>query len=144
MEPHLRQGDSALFAEFEHWDFERSQLPGYHAVLDRLRRIDESLHGGTKFHTMARYRLADRLYIAAPQGMIRKRELPPGWGLLECPENMLNEDVVQGTFETPAELQLRIKSTEYATRYKHRQRLLRNIAVSASKAAFYSAPSSTF
>jgi len=134
MEPHLRRSDGALFSELEQWDFNDSRLPGYHAVLDRLSRIDTALHGGTKFSMIARYRLADRLYIAAPRAMIQPRELPPGWGLLECSQKFLEGIDAQGTFDEPATLSVRVPAPKRLSQDKFRQRLLRNIAVAASQA----------
>ncbi|MGP1347173.1 MAG: hypothetical protein ACTS3F_10985 [Phycisphaerales bacterium] len=54
-------------------------------VVGRLDRLDAQIHGGTKFSRMARYRLADHLYVLSPAGLLRATEVPCGWGLLECP-----------------------------------------------------------
>ncbi|MBT8486773.1 MAG: hypothetical protein HKO59_15700 [Phycisphaerales bacterium] len=131
-EPHLRHGETALFAEFDEWRFESSRLPAYHAVQRELARIDEQLHGQTKFHLMAKYRLADRLYLAAPRGLIRRREVPPGWGLLEATPTDLrrretNADLFGDSLLTPV-----VPAPRLATPPRRRQRLLRNIAVAAS------------
>jgi len=120
-EPQLRCTGTSLFAQLDEWDFSASRSPAYRKVLRQLRSIDEKLHGQTKFFLMKRYRLADRLYLAAPRGMIRRRELPPGWGLLECSPEMELLDV-------------RFPAVEQATKAMHRIRLLRNIAVAASSA----------
>ncbi len=119
-EPHLRRSGSALFPELEVWDFEASRLRGYRKVVRRIRRLERRLYGETKFFMIARYRLADRLYLAAPRGMIRRQELPAGWGLLECANR---GECLEVTLEAPA----------MSTRSVHRQRLLRNIAVAASR-----------
>ncbi len=119
-EPHLRRSGSSLFPELEQWDFAASRLRGYRQVVRDLRRIDRALYGQTKFFMVARYALADRLYLAAPRGMIRPRELPRGWGLLEC--------------APPARaLGTAVEAPELPARPEHRARLLRNIAASACR-----------
>ncbi len=130
-EPHLQQTGTALFSEFEEWDFSKSKLASYKSVCAGLQRIDEQLHGQTKFCIIAQYHLADYLYIAAPQRMIRQRELPPGWGLLECPEQWLNDESA-GLFDGPQQLSVRVPAPRHECKFKWRMRLLRNIAVSAS------------
>ena len=74
---------------------------------------------------IARYHLADRLYIAAPRGLIRRRELPAGWGLLECPPQCIETAVDGG-------LVVAVEAPPLSSRARNRQRLLRNIAVAAS------------
>jgi hypothetical protein len=82
-EPHLRQAGTSLFPELDDWNYGASRLRGYRALVRRIRNVEQKLHGETKFFMIARYHLADRLYLAAPRGMIRPRDLPRGWGLLE-------------------------------------------------------------
>ena len=135
-EPHLRRSGSALFAELEEWDFTASRLPSYLQVLDKLRRVDEKLHGHTKFYLAARYQLADRLYLATPRGMIRHCEIPPGWGLLECPNACLEEKSSRDRQDEPPALKTTVEAPELRSSDEHRLRLLRNIAVSASIAAW--------
>lgn len=130
-EPHLRRSGSRLFAELEEWDFGRSRVGSYRGVLNDLRRIDDRMYGERKFWTMAHYKLADWLYIAAPAGVIRAREIPPGWGLLEMPANWE---------KGPRELHVRVPAPEHAGKPDHRQRLLRNIAVAASRRLVERAP----
>ncbi|MCA9295068.1 MAG: hypothetical protein KC983_01100 [Phycisphaerales bacterium] len=127
-EPELRQNDSALFPELEQWDFHASQLPSYRDICRRLRLLDRQLHGETKFHLMAHYRLADELYIAAPRDLIRPAELPIGWGLLECPRSAL-DDANQHA-ELP-DLTVRHPARTNVTRPDWRTRWLRNIAVAS-------------
>jgi hypothetical protein len=134
-EPHLRRAGSALFTELEEWDFAASRLPAYREVLRRLRRIDQMLHGETKFCMAARYGLADRLYIAAPRGLIQRRELPPGWGLLECPRSALRADDPNADLFGRSLLEVIVGAPIHTPREEYRQRLLRNIAVAASSAA---------
>ncbi len=121
-EPHLLRCGSALFPEMEVWDYQDSRHRGYRLVLRRIRRLERRLYGETKFFMMARYRLADRLYLAAPRGLIRPGELPRGWGLLEQHRD--------GT-----SLHEAVEAPSMSTRPVHRVRLLRNIAVAASRAA---------
>jgi hypothetical protein len=123
-EPHLRRSGTSLFPELEVWNFGASRLRGYRRLLRRIRGLEQRLHGETKFFVIARYRLADRLYVAAPQGMIRPRDLPRGWGLLECSPRR-PESGLRVAIEAPAQ----------SASPRHRVRLLRNIAVAASHRA---------
>jgi hypothetical protein len=134
-EPQLRRAGSSLFADLEEWDFAASRLPAYRDVLKRLRRLDRMLHGQTKFCMAARYALADRLYIAAPRGLIRQRELPPGWGLLETSRKSIKEEDPNADLFGDSLLSITVKAPVHAPRDVFRQHLLRNIAVSASYAA---------
>jgi hypothetical protein len=119
-EPHLRVEGSSLFAELERWDFASSRLAGYRRLLERIRDVERRLYGHTKFLTIARYALADRLYLAAPAGLIEPRELPEHWGLLTLARS---------------ELQVSIEAPPRPCKPRHRARLLRDIAVAASRAA---------
>jgi hypothetical protein len=119
-EPHLRRSGSALFPELEVWDFEASRLRGYRQVVRRIRRLERRLYGETKFFMIARYRLADRLYLAAPRGMIRPQQLPASWGLLET--------TTRGEC-----LKVTHNASAMSTKSVHRLRLLRNIAVAATR-----------
>ena len=134
-EPHLRQAGSTLFAGLDEWDFAASRLPAYRRVLCRLRRIDQQLYGETKFFLMAKYRLADRMYLAAPRGMIRPGELPRGWGLLECPVGGLELDCESAGLDGSIELLVKVQSPDHATPPQRRWRWLRNLAVAATAAA---------
>ncbi|MHC5114650.1 MAG: hypothetical protein ACYTGP_09505 [Planctomycetota bacterium] len=135
-EPHLRRNGTSLFPDMDDWDFTGSRLPAYRQVVRRLRRIDAMLHGETKFHMAARYALADRLYIAAPRGMLRMREVPPGWGLLECPSHVLRDDGdPNADLFGDSQLEIIVRAKPQASQERFRQRILRNIAVAASAAA---------
>ncbi len=131
-EPHLRRTGSSLFAELEEWDFASSRLPAYRELIRRMRQIDRKLHGETKFCLIARYALADRLYIACPRGLIKKLELPPGWGLLECSAEVLKGEDPNADLFGESLLRVAVKAPMMFPREEHRQRLLRNIAVAAS------------
>lgn len=134
-EPHLRTAQAGLFYESSQWDFTRSKLSDYRRVLVELRRVDAALHGETKFCLMSRYRLADRLYLMCPQGMIRKREVPDGWGLLECPRTLARRNFrsLQGQSEI---VRCTIEAPPLLSRPDRRERLLRNIAISATRSAW--------
>lgn len=132
-EPHLRQSGSKLFKELEDWDFSASRVGSYRAVLRDLRRIDQRLHGESKFWLLAQYRLADWMYLAAPRGMIRAAELPEGWGLLEAGEACLEGEVGHGCELGGCRLSVRVPAPERAGKPEHRQRLLRNIAVAGTR-----------
>ena len=134
-EPQLRREGSSLFPELDDWDFQESRLPSYRKIMRRLRRVEGQLYGETKFHMIARYQLADRLFIAAPRGMIRLGELPVGWGLLECPRECLEFGFDKNLFDAPPRLEVKFDAAELTAQEKHRSRLLRNIAVAASFAA---------
>lgn len=123
-EPDLRRGGTSLFRELEVWEFDRSRLASYRKLMLELRHIDQALHGQTKFWLLSRYRLADRLYIAAPRGLIAPDELPPSWGLIETDPS-----------EPGAALSLRRPADELGASDLRRQRLLRNIAAAASRTA---------
>lgn len=123
-EPGLRQGGTSLFREMETWEFDRSRLASYRKIMTELRRIDEALHGQTKFWLLSRYRLADRLYIAAPRDLISTDELPPSWGLIEA---AMEGDRVS--------FFVRRRADELGASDARRQRLLRNIAAAASRPA---------
>jgi hypothetical protein len=133
LEPQLRRAGTTLFAELDEWDFASSRLPAYQRTLQRLEQVDERLYGQTKFFRLARYATADALYIAAPRGMISRRELPAGWGLLECAEEALNPHDSKHCplFDPPAMLHERIPAPRHECRPDRRQRLLRNIAIAA-------------
>ncbi len=137
-EPQLRRAGETLFPECDAWDFERSRRPSYQETLRRLERIDEQIHGETKFCRLARWRLADRMFLIAPRGMIRPGEVPPGWGLLECPRRMIERpDSIPERLGELAEdaVRVRIEPPERWTPEKRRVRLLRNIAVAATRNA---------
>lgn len=134
-EPHLRAGDPGLFEEHASWDFTRSRLADYRRVLLGLRRVDQALHGETKFCLFARYRLADRLYLLAPQGMLRPREVPVGWGLLETPRRLARR-ALRDSANHSVHLRETIVAPPLVSRTDRRDRMLRNIAIAASRAAF--------
>ncbi|MCH8153056.1 MAG: hypothetical protein IH830_11890 [Planctomycetes bacterium] len=132
-EPHLRRSGSSLFPELEVWDFSASRQRAYRQVIQRIRRVERQLHGDTKLFTVARYQLADRLYLAAPRGIIRQRDLPSGWGLLECSQEWLREPGTASRRPNNPPLSITVEAPQHSSRPQHRLRLLRNIAVAACR-----------
>lgn len=120
MEPHLRRSEGFLFPELESWDFCLSRLHSHRAIVRALRQMDRKLYNETKFFMIAQYRLAARLYVLAPRGMIHPRELPAGWGLLEADGR-------------GAELAVRHDAPTLAPTERHLHRTLRNIAAAATR-----------
>lgn len=135
-EPHLCRRDESLFAEAADWDFTASRDDGYRRVLLDLRRVDQRLHGQTKFCLMTRYRLADRLYILAPRGMLRPREMPEGWGLLEALRDDSRRTDATDAQPVPVPVRETVPAPPLACRQDRRERFVRAMAISASRAAF--------
>ena len=131
-EPHLRRSGSALFPELETWDFAASRIDSYRRVVRELRRVEKRLHGATKFGLMARYRLADHLYLFTPSGLIRRSELPRGFGLIEASGMRLRHPMPLAP-DAPLPLSERHAAPALHSDPEHRVRLLRNIAVAASR-----------
>ncbi|MCA9290308.1 MAG: hypothetical protein KDA25_04210 [Phycisphaerales bacterium] len=134
-EPDLRADETALFDELAEWDYARSRLPSYRRMLRLLRRVDRKLHGETKFCMIATYRLANLLYVVAPEGLVRRRELAPGWGLIECRADAMADDDPALYDHVDPPLRVVVPAPEHASPVRHRQRLLRNIAVAATRAS---------
>ncbi|MFO0893476.1 MAG: hypothetical protein U0574_00795 [Phycisphaerales bacterium] len=132
-EPQLRVGGTSLFAECEEWRFEESRMAAYRRVLVSLKRVDDALHGQTKFCLLARYRLADRLYVAAPAGMLRPKEVPPGWGLLECSRRRLRTGAARPGELDDLPVHEVLAAPAMGSPEHRRMRLLRNLAVAASR-----------
>jgi len=124
-------GDT-LFAELATSEDALLRSRSYRSVLRRLHAAERRMHGATKFATLLRYRLADRLYIAAPQGMLRPRDLPDGWGLLEAPRSTLEEGDPSADLFGRTVLSVRVRAQPLDSRETYRLRVLRNIAVAAS------------
>lgn len=121
-EPHLRRSGTSLFAELEVWDYHRSEDRVYLALLGELDRLDRKLHGQTKFTRAARYRLGDALVLLTPPALIGAEEVPPGWGLLEADRHSGAVRIV-------------VPVPEHDSGDRRRQRVLRNIAIAASRRA---------
>jgi hypothetical protein len=129
---------SGLGAYREGWDFGATGARGYRRVLRELRKVDRALHRETKFSLAAQYRLADRLYVLAPAGIVRKRETPPGWGLLECDPGLLRcrPKALRALIEADgleSSYAVTVRAPEHASPQHRREQLLRNIAVAATR-----------
>lgn len=138
-EPELRRESSSLFDELAEWDFSKSRLASYRAVLREIERVDRALYGETKFARFARYRLADRLLLFTPAGLIRERERPEGWGLVECHRRPLRREraAMAAGVDPLADLPLRERAPApaLASPPVRRERLFRSIAMAASREA---------
>lgn len=134
-EPHLRRTDSSLFPELEAWDFHASTSTALRAVTRRSQAVERKIHGCAKLATLARYRLADRLLVLAPRGLIHPRELPGRWGLIECPARWVTFSRTPIEELAHTELRLARPAPDLHTRETHRARLLRNIAAAATRDA---------
>ncbi|MGQ0627188.1 MAG: hypothetical protein ACT4PL_03705 [Phycisphaerales bacterium] len=119
-EPHLRQRGLYLFDELHGYDFAGSASVCRRGLLRSLRRIDRLLYTHTKFFLFSRWRLADRLYLLAPEGLINPLELPTGWGLLASAGDGQIVERVPATLHTPDP--------------RRTARTLRNIATAATSA----------
>ncbi len=135
LEPHLQSTHGVLFAEMGEWNLAASTNPTYRRILRELEKIDERLHGGTKFHRLARYRLADRLYLLAPAGVVGRREVPPGWGLIECPRQWSKFRRASLVALSEVEVHVAAEAPRHVSPARRKERLLRNIAVALTRGA---------
>jgi hypothetical protein len=135
-ETHLRDDQSSLFEELATWEFGASRITAYRKVLDELAAIDAKMGIDTKFAQLARWRTADHLVLVTPTGLLRPREVPAGWGLVEVDPKALRKgwEPVAGE---PLPCQLRVAPSALGTPAERRLRLLRNIAVAASRGVGY-------
>ncbi len=131
-EPHLRQSGEFLFEDLESWDFSSSSSRAYRRVMRDLRQIDRAIHGETKFWLARQYRLADRLYLMAPAGMIKPRERPAGWGVIEYPEGLLSRRSIDES-EFVSSVRVSVVAPERDSGGDQRARMLRNIAAAATR-----------
>lgn len=135
-ETHLKVEGSSLFEELAHWEFGESRITAYRKVLSELVAIDEKLGVDTKFAQLARWRTADHLVLVTPAGLLRPREVPAGWGLVEVEPKALKKgwEPVAGE---PLPCRLRVAPSALGTPEQRRLRLLRNIAVAACRGVGY-------
>lgn len=141
-EPHLRKVETGLFEDAESWDFSATRIGAYRDVLARIERLERDLYGRSKFDLCRRYRLGDHLAVLCPRGLIRPRELPEGWGLLECDRRVLRalrdpagSVAADSDRHEASPLRRRIEPPRLDCPEPRRLRMLRNIAVAASRAA---------
>lgn len=132
-EPHLRASHAMLFDDTGTLDLTASTNPTYLRIAKELDRADESLHGNTKFHRLAQYRLADRLYLLTPPGIVKRSEVPPGWGLIECPRAFarFRRSTTLDLAQQPPTIS--VEAPRHTSPPHRRARLLRNIAVALTR-----------
>ena len=135
-EPHLKRAEGALFEESASWDFEKSRLLPYRRVLRQLAKLEERLHGQTKFNLIARWRLADELWILAATGVVKQREVPAGWGLAECSPAVLRRGVQHALAMGTLPLRVIVQAPRHASPEHRRARILRNIAIELTRGQF--------
>ncbi len=135
-EPHLRQAGSTLFETLDTWEFGGSRIAAYRAVVTELAAIDAKLGVDAKFAMLTRWRVADHLVVMAPQGLLRVREVPAGWGLVDVDAAVLKRAWIP-TAGAPLPCVLRVAPAALGAPAHRRQRLLRNLAVAASRGVGY-------
>jgi hypothetical protein len=120
IEPSLRQAGATLFEQTDPWDFSACRSSNHRALATALQRAERQQRVAAKLASMARYRLANWLYVLAPHPSgsvagILPEHVPAGWGLLYADANgQIGIARPAPLLDTPAE---RV------------QRLLRNLAV---------------
>ena len=135
-ESHLKVEGSSLFEELATWEFGQSKITAYRNVVSELEAIDAKLGIDTKFAQLARWRTADHLVVMTPAGLLRPREVPSGWGLIEVDSRVLKKGWEPVTGD-PLPCTTRVAPSHLGTPETRRLRLLRNIAVAASRGVGY-------
>lgn len=79
--PFTRIGDS-LFEEFQSCDFSATGHKGWAKVVQQIQALQNALLTKNKFERLIRYRFANLLYLVTPDHILKKYELPLGWGNL--------------------------------------------------------------
>ena len=114
-EPHLRREGETLFAETDGWNFEQSRLASVRAVDRDERLAREALASQVKFARMARWRIADHLYLCCPGGLVKAHEIPAGWGWLEVSRGALRVRRAAPDLGSPASRRWRmVRNTQRA------------------------------
>ena len=116
-EPELKRGDS-LFEEYAEWDYDRSANPDYAELAARARKLEKALYKGTAFEGILRAAVADRAYLAVPEGTLAPDELAHGWGLLWVRHDL--------------DVEVRAAAHEQHSATVNRTHLAQNIAVAGS------------
>ncbi|MBV8375438.1 MAG: hypothetical protein JO279_00385 [Verrucomicrobia bacterium] len=80
--PSLRTTDS-LFPEWATFDFSAIDHTGYRQTIRKIACRQRQLFEKTKFDLMIRYRLGNLHYLVTTPDLLRRCEVPLGWGLLE-------------------------------------------------------------
>lgn len=117
-----------------HADFSRVHNHDYRRLLARIAKVEQKIHGQTKFFRLARYHAADRLYVLTFRDLARPRELPTGWGLLEC--DCRASDLRRKSLAELSEVRIRERAPapDHATKSAWKHRWLRAIAMAQTRA----------
>jgi hypothetical protein len=96
--PSLQTSDS-LFPEWATFDFTTIDHRAYKQTIQKIVRIQRQPLDNTKFDLITRYGLGNLHYLVTIPGLLDKREVPLGWGLLEVHENKkMTEQIVPTRF----------------------------------------------
>jgi len=114
-------------------DFSRVHSHEYRRLMARIGKVEERIHGQTKFFKLARYAAADRMYVLTFRALATPRELPAGWGLLEC--DVRPCDLRKMTITELSEVPIRERhpAPDHATKAKWKIRWLRAIAAASTR-----------
>ena len=82
---------------------------------------------------MPRYRLADHFFLFTPTGLLKPRELPDGWGLIECGRRELRDGAGPLGELDALPLRERVACPSIDSPMERRHRMLRNIAAAAGR-----------
>ena len=80
-EPELASRDD-LFCDFCSWDYASSRCEEYHKLLRKIRKVQDSLHQGSRLCRIHATGVADYCYLAVPDGLVQPDEIALGWGLV--------------------------------------------------------------
>ena len=100
-EPHLRRTGETLFAETDGWNAGQSRLASVRKADRDERLAAQALRSQVKFSRMARWRLADRLYLCTPGALLKASEIPAGWGLIEVTRGAVRVRAVAPDLDCP-------------------------------------------
>lgn len=138
-DPGLRVVQHGLFSEAGtvggvQADFSRVLNHDYRRLIGRIGRLDQKVHGQTKFFRLSRYAAADRMYVLTFRDLAKLRELPTGWGLLEC--DARPADLRKMSLAELSEVRIRERhpAPDHATKPAWRRRWLRSIAAASTRA----------
>lgn len=138
-DPGLRVVQHGLFAESggpggARADFSRVQNHDYRRLVARIGKVEQRVHGQTKFFRLARYAAADRLYVLTFRDLARPREIPTGWGLLECDARPTDLRKMSIADLTEVRIRERHPSPDHPTKSAWKHRWLRAIATASTRA----------
>ena len=115
-----RGGAPGLFAGTD-GDFDTMPARQLRQMRLQLLAINRRLHEGAKFAHLAWWRAADELWVATGLGLLRRDDIPTGWGLLE--------------FDRMGDIRIRIQAPQLSAPERWRRRMLRNVAAAATRDA---------